>query len=264
MNIETIVSTDGTTIAFERTGEGPAVVLVGGAFCDRTASVSGTPLAAQLAHRFTVYSYDRRGRGDSTDAAVYTLEREQDDLAAVIDVAGGSAHVFGNSSGALLALDAAARGVAIPRLALYEPPVILDPDRMAALTALAQELDLAAAAGRRGDAVELYFTKVMAMPEAAVQGMKKSSHWRGLEALAHTLGYDLRITARGASRLAMLSTVAADTRIIQGSASPSWFRDALQVLTDRLPRATLHTLAGQTHAVDPATLARELEAFFTA
>lgn len=264
MTVQTIVSTDGTTIAFEKTGEGPAIVLVGGAFCDRTASVSGTPLAAQLAHRFTVYSYDRRGRGASSDAAVYALERELDDLDAVIDVAGGSAVVFGNSSGALLALDAAARGASIPRLALYEPPVILDSGRMSAFAELAQELDQAAAAGRRGDAVALYFTKVMSMPEAAVEGIKKAPHWPGLETLAHTLGYDLRIAARGASRLPTLSSVAADTLVMHGSASPSWLRDALQVITSSIPRATQRALVGQTHAVDPATLARELETFFSA
>src|SRR5262245_60249677 len=127
MRIQRVQSADGTSIAFEATGQGPALVLVGGAFCDRSAPTSGTPLAALLEHRFTVLSYDRRGRGDSTDTAPYAVEREVQDLAAVINAAGGSAFVFGNSSGGLLALDAAAHGLMIPKLVLYEPPVILDP-----------------------------------------------------------------------------------------------------------------------------------------
>ena len=110
MNIERVKSADGTAIAFERTGKGPPLVLVGGAFCDRSARASGTPLAALLGQRFTVFSYDRRDRGDSEDTPPYAIDREVEDLAALIAEAGGSAFVFGSSSGALLALDGAIAG----------------------------------------------------------------------------------------------------------------------------------------------------------
>jgi len=259
MTIHHVTSGDGTTLAFETTGQGPALILVGGAFCDRTAQVSGAPLAAQLAHRFTVISYDRRGRGDSTDTPPYAIEREIEDLAALITAAGGSAFVFGNSSGGLLALDAAAHGLAIPRLACYEPPVILDEVRARSFADLATQLDAAATAGRRAEAVELYFTRVMQMPAPAVAQMQRAPMWAGLEALAHTLSYDLRITARGPARLAQLSAVRAATTVIAGGASPPWMRDAIQTLANAIPGARHHTLEAQGHAVDPATLARTLE-----
>jgi pimeloyl-ACP methyl ester carboxylesterase len=261
MTIETVKSADGTAIAFERTGKGPPLILVGGAFCDRSAPTSGTPLAALLAHRFTVFSYDRRGRGESENTPPYAIDRELQDLAALITAAGGSAFVFGNSSGGLLAVDAAAQGLSIPKLAVYEPPVILDASRASSFEALAQELDEAAAGNRRSEAVELYFTKVMQMPAPAVAGMRKSPMWPGLEELAHTLGYDLRITARGPSRLGQVPAVRSATLVMDGGASPPWMRDAIRTLARAIPNARHHTLEGQTHAVDPKALARALEEF---
>jgi pimeloyl-ACP methyl ester carboxylesterase len=258
MTIHHVTSADGTTIAFETAGKGPALVLVGGAFCDRTAQASGTPLAALLAHRFTVFSYDRRGRGDSEDTPPYAIEREIEDLSAVVTAAGGSAFVFGNSSGGLLALDAAVHGLAIPRLACYEPPVILDPARASAFAELAKQLDEAAAGGRRAEAVELYFTRVMQMPAPGVAQMQRSPMWPGLEALAHTLGYDLRITARGPARLAQLPAVRSATTVLTGGASPPWTREAIQTLASAIPGARMRTLEAQTHAVDPRALAQSL------
>ncbi|NPD27357.1 alpha/beta fold hydrolase [Corallococcus exiguus] len=261
MTLQSVTSADGTRIAFETTGKGPPLILVGGAFCDRTAPTSGTPLAALLAHRFTVFSYDRRGRGDSGDSPPHAPEREGEDLAALITAAGGSAAVFGNSSGGLLALDAAARGVPIPKLAVYEPPVILDAGRARAFEDLAKQLDEAAAGNRRAEAVELYFTKVMQMPAPAVAQARKAPMWTGLEHLAHTLSYDLLITARGPSRLEQVSAVRAATLVMDGSASPGWMREAIQTLARAIPSARHRTLEGQTHAVDPKALARALEEF---
>jgi pimeloyl-ACP methyl ester carboxylesterase len=261
MSIETVRSADGTSIAFETTGKGPALVLIGGAFCDRSAPTSGTPLAALLAHRFTVFSYDRRARGDSTDTAPWSLEREIEDIGAILEAAGGSAAVFGNSSGGLLALDAAARGLSISRLALYEPPVILDPERARSFEALATELDDAVANHRRADAVELYFTKVMQMPAGVVTNMRRSPMWSGLEHIAHTLGHDLRITASGPARLDRASSVRAETLVMSGGASAGWMRDALQTLAQAIPSGRHETLEGQTHAVDPKALASAIEAF---
>lgn len=261
MGFNTVKSADGTSIAFEAEGKGDPLILVGGAFCDRSTPTSGTPLATLLAHRFTVFSYDRRGRGDSGDAHPHGMGRELEDLAALISKAGGAASVFGNSSGALLALDAAVQGLSIPKLILYEPPVILDPARAKAFEDLAKQLDEAAAGNRRSEAVELYFTRVMQMPAPAVAQMRKSPMWPGLEKLAHTLSYDLLITARGPMRLGLVADVRAATLVMNGGASPGWMRDAIQTLARAIPNARHRTLEGQTHAVDPKALAQSIEEF---
>lgn len=263
MKTKRIKSADGTTIAFQAIGEGAPLILVGGALCDRTAPASGTPLAAMLAHRFTVFSYDRRGRGDSGDTPPWAIEREIEDLAALIAAAGGSASVFGNSSGGLLALDAAAQGLAITRLAVYEPPVILDAARAAAFGVLARQLDQAAAADRRGEAVELYFTRVMQMPAQAVAQLRRSPMWPDFEDLAHTLSYDLWITARGAARLAEAPAVRPPTLAMDGGASPPWMRAAIEAVARAIPRGRHRTLEGQAHAVDPKALALALEEFLS-
>jgi pimeloyl-ACP methyl ester carboxylesterase len=261
MKLESVKSADGTSIAFERTGKGPPLILVGGSFCDRSAPTSGTPLAALLAHRFTVWSYDRRGRGDSEDTAPYAVEREVQDLSALITAAGGSAFVFGNSSGGLLALDAAAQGLPITKLALYEPPVILDASRAKSFEALAKQLHEAAAEGQRSKAVELFFTQVMQLPAPALAQMRTAPMWAGLERLAHTLSYDLRFTARGPARLEQVPAVRSATLVMDGAASPPWMREALQTLARAILQARHRTLEGQTHAIDPRTLARALEEF---
>jgi pimeloyl-ACP methyl ester carboxylesterase len=263
MKTKRIRSADGTPLAFEAIGEGAPLLLVGGALCDRTAPASGTPLAAMLAHRFTVFAYDRRGRGDSGDAPAWTIEREIEDLAALIAAAGGSASVFGNSSGGLLALDAAAHGLAITRLAVYEPPVILDADRAASFVRLANELDELLVEARRTQAVELYFTRVMQMPAPAVAQLRRSPMWPDFEELAHTLSDDLRITARGAARLAEAPAVRPPTLAMDGSASPGWMRQAIEAVARAIPRGRHRTLDGQAHAVDPKVLALALEGFLS-
>jgi pimeloyl-ACP methyl ester carboxylesterase len=261
VKISTVKSKDGTSIAFETTGKGRPLILVGGAFCGRSAPASGTPLAALLAHRFTVFSYDRRGRGQSGDASPHAIGCEVEDLAALIAAAGGSAYVFGNSSGAFLALDAAVHGLAIPKLVLYEPPVILDADRAGYFNGLAKQLDEAAAGNRRSDAVESYFTKVMQMPAPAVAKMRQSPIWPGLEEMAHTLSYDLLLTARGPLRLGELTGVRSSTLVLSGEASPDWMREAIGTLARAIPNARQRSLEGQTHAVDPKALAKAVEAF---
>jgi pimeloyl-ACP methyl ester carboxylesterase len=262
MEIKRVKSADGTAIAFEISGKGPALILVGGAFCDRSARASGTPLAALLAPRFSVFSYDRRGRGDSENTPPYAIDREVEDLAALIAAAGGSAFVFGNSSGAFLALDAAVQGLAIPKLAIYEPPVILDASRANSFGGLAKELAALAAGNRRSEAVEMFLTKVMQMPAPAVAPMRESPMWSGLEKLAHTLSYDLLITARGPSRIEQVASIRSSTLVVEGGASPPWMRDAIRTLASTIPSARLRTLEGQTHDVDIGALARALEEFF--
>jgi pimeloyl-ACP methyl ester carboxylesterase len=261
MEIKRVESADGTAIAFETAGEGSPLILVGGAFCDRTARSSGTPLAALLAHRFTVFSYDRRGRGDSEDTPPYAIDREVEDLSAIIAAAGGSAFVYGMSSGALLALDAAVQGLSIPKLALYEPPVILDTERAKSFVGMAKDAAEAAAGGRRGDAVELFLSKGMQVPAPGVAQMRQSPMWTGLEKLAHTLSYDLLITARGASRVGQVPSVRSATLVMDGGASPPWMREAILTLANAVPNARHRTLEGQTHDVDIKMLARVLEEF---
>lgn len=262
MSISIVTSADGTTIAFEKTGTGPALILVGGSFCDRTAPPSGTPLAALLAPRFTVFSYDRRGRGDSTDTQPFSVEREVDDLLALVKAAGGEAFVFGNSSGSFIALDAACREVGISKLACYEPPVLLDQNRASAMAALAREVGDAAAANRRADAVELYMTRVMQMPAPVFDQMRRSPMFAGLQSLAHTLMFDLLLTARGPARLEEASAVRCPTVLLHGSACLPWMREAIGTLAAALPNGRQRVLEGQTHAVDITVLARALDEFF--
>jgi pimeloyl-ACP methyl ester carboxylesterase len=240
------------------------VILIGGAFCDRATPVSGTALAGKLADRFTVFSYDRRGRGDSGDTAPYAIDREVEDLSAIIAAAGGSAFVFGNSSGALLALDAAIAQRAIMKLCCYEPPVILDPARVTALEGVVEQLVDATAGGRRAEAVELFLTKVMQMPAPAVAQLRASPMGPGLERLAHTLSYDVRITTRGPARQAQLPQVRAATLVMNGGASPPWMRAAIEAVVDAIPGAHHRTLAGQGHVVDLDVLAGALRDHFAA
>jgi pimeloyl-ACP methyl ester carboxylesterase len=264
MSLEKVKSRDGTMIAFEITGQGPPLVLVGGAFNDRKGRASGTPLAALLTQAFTVLSYDRRGRGDSGDTPPYDTAREVEDLAALIERAGGSAHVYGMSSGALLALCAAQAGLSIPKLALYEPPIFLDAARAKGMVALAVELEAVSREGRRADAVEIFMTRVMQMPPPAFEQVRKSPFFPSLEALAHTLAYDVRLGALAAPLVERAGSVRAVTLALHGDAAPPWMREGIQTLAGAIPGARCRVLEGQTHDVDTKVLAGALEAFFTA
>jgi pimeloyl-ACP methyl ester carboxylesterase len=255
--MHTLRSADGTTIAFEVAGEGKPLILVGGAFCDRKARASGSPLAGRLAPFFRVYSYDRRGRGDSTDTAPYALERELEDLAGLIEHAGGAASLYGISSGGLLVLEAAVRGLAVEKLALFEAPLLLETSRRPT-EKLADTLAELASAGRRSEAAELFLARVVGLPELAIAGMKRAPMWRGLEALAHTLSHDVRLAAAAPAWLARATAVSAPTLVLAGGASPPWMQDGARELAKALPNGRLQTLEGQTHDVDPALLAAAL------
>ncbi len=262
--MHTVTSRDGTTIAYDRSGKGAAVIFVGGALADRSA---GTPLAAQLAEHFTVFNYDRRGRGDSGDTPPYAVQREVEDLAALIQEAGGSAFVIGGSSGAVLALDAAAHGLAITKLALYEPPFIVDATSRPAPADYRQQLTMLLDAGRRGDAVQYCLTAIQGVPADQVAGMRQAPFWQGLEELAPTLAYDAAVmegTQTGrplpAGRWAGLTV---PTLVMDGGASPPFMHSGAKALADLLPTVRRRTLHGQTHAVDPQVLAGALGEFFT-
>ena len=186
--MNTVASADGTTIAYDATGAGPPLVLVVGAFCDRHTTRSLTKV---LAPDFTVYEYDRRGRGESGDTAPYAVEREVEDLAAVAGAAGGAPNVFGHSSGAILALEAAARGVPMARLVAYEPPYIIGDTRPRPGSDVADRLSALVSDGRRGDAAKLFLTEAVGMPAEVVSMIEGSPDWAGMTALAHTLAYDV-------------------------------------------------------------------------
>jgi pimeloyl-ACP methyl ester carboxylesterase len=199
MSTHTITSTDGTVLACDRVGRGPALVLVDGAFCSR--GFGPTPkLAPLLADQFTVFAYDRRGRGDSGDATPYSIEREIEDLQAVLGAAGGSASVVGFSSGAILALMAAAAGSPIDRLVAWEPPLVTDqpgghqppPDAVDTLAALI-------ATDRRDQAVRYYFTQVMGAPAVAYYLIRLRSLWPKMRAVAPSLPYDAAVFTTGAA-----------------------------------------------------------------
>lgn len=257
--MEKTSSSDGTEIAFDRLGDGPPLILVSGASCAR--GIHG-PLAEMLAADFTVFNYDRRGRGDSGDTQPYAVEREIEDVAAVCDVAGGAAAVFGNSSGAVLALRAAAAGLPIARLALWEPPIMTDPDaprrQREYLTQLTALLDT----GRRGDAMALFLTTV-GLPQDMITGMRQAPMWPGLEAVAHTLAYDAVVMGDSTLPASLVSSVKVPTLVLTGGNTGEWAGNTADALTSALPDSEHRTLDGQDHNVAWDVLAPALREFFS-
>lgn len=257
-----VISKDGTAIAFDQLGEGPAIILVGGAFQHRAIDPQTAQLAGILAQWFTVFHYDRRGRGDSGDTPPYAVEREVEDLEALIQAAGGSAFVFGMSSGAVLVLEAAARGLAITKLALYEPPFNFgDENPRQAQENYTKQLTTLLAEGRRGDAVVLAMTTFGA-PAEAVAGMRQTPVWSTFESVAPTLAYDNAIMGDGSVPTQLMASVTAPTLVLDGGASPAFMHSAAQAAADALPNAQHRTLEGQTHDVAPEALAPVLAEFF--
>lgn len=261
--METTTSKDGTTIAYDRSGEGPALILVGGAMSDRAAA---TELAGVLASDFTVFAFDRRGRGDSGDTQPYAPEREVEDIAALIGEAGGSALVFGHSSGAGLALLAVLGGLSIPKLAVYEPPFIVDDTRPQAPSDYVEHLNELLAAGRRGDAIEYFMTKAVLVPQEMMAQMRNAPMWPGMEKIAHTIPYDGEIMGDGMSGspepLKRFAAVTIPTLVMVGGASPEWMQNGTRLLAETVPGAQYHTLAGQDHGPASSLLAPELVTFF--
>jgi pimeloyl-ACP methyl ester carboxylesterase len=258
-------SKDGTPIAFERRGSGKPLILVGGALSDRA---SAALLASVLETGFAVFSYDRRGRGDSGDSESCSIEHEVEDLASLIDAAGGSAFVFGHSSGAALALESAARGLPIERLALYEPPFIVDGARELPPEGYEARLESLIGSGRAGEAVRYFLTVAVQVPEATVARMEASPMWRGMEAMARSLLHDQAVMegkmTGTAIREGAWSSVGMPTLVIDGGASPTWIRNSAAMLAKSLPKGRYRSLEGQTHGADPAVLAPVLAEFFSA
>lgn len=262
--MSTVFSADSTAIAYDTIGQGPAVILVDGALCHRTSGPAG-PLAERLAERFTVYTYDRRGRGESGDTQPYGVDREVEDLAAVIGAAGGSAMLYGISSGAVLALHAASRVADVEAIALYEPPFIVDDSRAPIREDYRRELETLIAEHRRADAVRLFMGQV-GVPRPFIALMRFLPAWSKLKAVAHTLPYDAQVmgdTQGGAPLPAERWNVAAmPALVLTGGKSPDWMRAGGEQLATVLPDARHAVLPGQTHMVSPKALAPVLTDFF--
>jgi pimeloyl-ACP methyl ester carboxylesterase len=252
----TVRSADGTTIAFEATGTGQPLIMVDAALGFRGFNPMGE-LPGLLVGAFTVVSYDRRGRGESTDTPPYAVEREVEDLAVLIDEAGGPAFVYGFSSGAVLALHAAARGLPIAKLALLEPPVPLEDQP--AEGDLGAEIAELVAAGRRGDAVE-HFNRSIGVPEEMVAGMRDAPFFPTLEKIAHTLVYDTTITKSVTPDL--LPSIATPTLVVGSAASGDYLQASGRAVADALPNGRFQGLKGEWHGVPPAELAPVLTKFF--
>jgi pimeloyl-ACP methyl ester carboxylesterase len=258
-----IFSRDGTAIAFDRLGEGPPIILVDGAFCTRTFGPM-PKLAPLLAEHFAVFTYDRRGRGESGDTAPYAVQREIEDLEALIKEAGGSAFVFGMSSGAILGLEAAAQRVKIRKMALYEPPVMVDGSGHRPPADYQAQLRTFIAEDRRGEAVKFMMTKVMGMPAVVVAVMRLLPAWSKLKAVANTLPYDAAISGDSSSTMQRALSVTAPTLVVGGEKSPPFLRVAVDAVAKALPAAERHMLKGQTHNVSAKVLAPVLIEFFRA
>ena len=259
--MEHVTSNDGTAIGYDRLGEGPPVVLVCGGSVDRMSNAPVAELLAAADH--TAFNYDRRGRGDSGDTQPYAVDREIEDIAAVVDAAGGSAFLYGTSSGAVLALKAAAKLDSITKLALWEPPYI--PEGVPRPPAdTAETYRRLVAEDRRGDAVEFFMSKVVGMPDEFVAQAKNAPFWGPTEALAHTLAYDATVMGDYAMPTDLVESVSIPTLVLAGSASFPWMDQTARAMADLLPNGQHGLLEGQTHDVDPSVITPALAAFFAA
>ena len=256
MQMTKVTSRDGTTIAYERTGRGPALVLVAPALHNRAAAVV---LAELLSARFTVYNYDRRGRGESGDTAPYAVEREIEDLDAVIAQAGRSAYVYGSSSGAVLAFRAAAAGSHISRLAMFEPPFVGSSPEV-----VKRYADLIEAGDHEGALEHLH--KAIGVPDEIVRRLPDTPTWPAMAAMAHTMLYDFAITSvdGGAVPTELLAELSTPTLVLASDGSSDHLREAASATAEALPSGSYRCLPGQWHGVTEERLAAELADFFIA
>ena len=264
MATETVRSKDDTPIAFSRTGSGPSLVFVDGALCYREFGPS-KQIAAQLAPLYTVFTYDRRGRGESGNTLPYAIEREVEDLDAIIQAAGGSAFVLAISSGVALALEAANRGLAITKLALYEAPFIVDAERPPIDHDFLPRLRQFLAEERRGEAVK-HFMRLVQVPAIGIFMMQLMPAWKKLKAVAPTLVHDITMVERYQRGQALpadrWSSLHQPMLVMDGGKSPAWMRNAQRALARAVPGSKSRTLEGQTHMVSAKVLAPAVVEFF--
>jgi pimeloyl-ACP methyl ester carboxylesterase len=280
VNVNKVISRDGTAVAYDQSGQGDPVILVSGALGYRAFS-GADRLTELLAQHFIVINYDRRGRGDSGDTPPYAVQREVEDIEALVDAVGGSAYLYGISSGAVLALEAASKlPTRVKKLAMYEPPFIIDDSRPPVPQDYQKRLEDATAAGRPGDAVEIFMTDALRIPAEFVAQMRnaptnalagddsemKPPEWAKMEKVAHTLAYDAAIVGDNMSGQPLSATqwasTPASTLVITGGNSETFFHTGAKALVDVLPDARHRVLEGQDHAVAPDAIAPMLVAFF--
>jgi pimeloyl-ACP methyl ester carboxylesterase len=265
--VERVTSADGTAIAYERRGEGPPIIVVDGALCSRSFGPS-PKLAPLLASQFRVITYDRRGRGESGDTAPYAAEREVEDLAALVKIAGNGVSLYGSSSGAALAIRAVASGQPVQKLCIYETPFVfpdspppLPPDRQS-------EIEQMVAEGRRGDAVKT-FLRMVGVPAAVLPLMRvMPGVWSNLTAVAHTLPHDFALLGHSAAGKPLpeqlsvaMAAIQVPTLVGVGSKSPAWMRHTMQRVAGAIAGAKLRVLDGQTHTISAKAARNMLVAF---
>jgi pimeloyl-ACP methyl ester carboxylesterase len=258
--MHTVTSKDGTKIAYDQVGRGPVVILVLGALNSRK---SGAKLAKSLASNFSVVSYDRRGRGDSTNTAPYAPEREIEDVAALIDEVGGPVYLYGHSSGAAIVLEASIKlRKQIKKLAIYEVPYSMDAEARKSAKEYHRQLKKFLKSGRNGDAVAL-FVRNVGVSDKQIQAMKRMPMWRGLVAQAPTLAYDSEVLGEGHSLpAARLASIRTPTLVMHGGKGAPSMRDAAQAISEAIPKAKFLSVASQTHGVSPKALSPILSEFF--
>ncbi|HWD81957.1 MAG TPA: alpha/beta hydrolase [Kribbella sp.] len=263
--MSTVTSADGTTIGFDAYGEGRPLILIDGATAHRAVNPANAELGKLLSDGFRTYVYDRRGRGESTDTAPYAIQREIEDVAALVEDAAQPAILFGWSSGCLLALDAAAAGLPIAGLVLFEPPVVVGDVRPPLPSDYVEQLDAFVAEGRRDKAAELFMTAAAGMPAEAVAGMKQSPYWAPLEEIAHTIAYDGRIMGTTMSGNPLPTDRWADVKVpvlvLYGDKTWPALSAGAQAVGEVLPTATVRAIPGENHATEAATLAPVLREF---
>jgi pimeloyl-ACP methyl ester carboxylesterase len=259
----TVTSADKTLIAYETSGTGPALIFVDGAMCHRDFGPARA-IAKALNDEYTVYLYDRRGRGASGNTLPWTADREIDDLAALLETAGGQAHLLGVSSGAVLAADAAARHPGFTRLALYEPPFIVDNTRTPRDATFTTDTETLIARNDRSAALKKFMTHV-GMPAPMVTVMSLTPPWRKLKAVAHTLPYDLHILGTTGTGHPLdpsrWSGATMPALVMDGGKSPQYLRNAARAMSEALPKADYQTLPGQTHMVKASAIAPAVKEF---
>jgi pimeloyl-ACP methyl ester carboxylesterase len=265
--MKTVTSKDGTKIAFDQIGNGPLVILVDSALADRTICAK---LAALLAKDFTVINYDRRGRGDSTDTQPYAVQREVEDIEALIDGTGGSAFLFGSSSGAVLALEAANKLASkVKKQVLYEPPFIVDESRAPMPVDFLEQVKTRLAQDKRTDALKLFFSAAMGIPGIFIFIMRLMPSWSKSKAVAHTLPYDLAVmgdTQRGKPlSKSHWATASMPTLVLTGGKSEAFFHKAGDAVAEVLPNANHKILKDQHHGsvvMSPNVVADKMIQFF--
>ncbi|MEO6394724.1 MAG: alpha/beta hydrolase [Devosia sp.] len=259
-----VTSKDGTSIGYSVVGTGPPIVLVDGAMCWR-AMGPATPLAEELKDRFTVYTYDRRGRGESGDTKPYAIQREVEDLEAVIAAAGGSVAIYAISSGVALALEAANSISGITSLVLYEAPIFTDTTRKPVPANYVQRMDALLARGDNAGAVKHFMQNGINVPWFGLLMMQLFGMFKKMAVVGPTLPYDTALVypfwnhrpiPKGRWAKATMPAL-----VVGGGKSDAWMQNAQKAIADNLPNATHKTLAGQNHMVAASAIAPLIKEF---